>query len=173
MSHHIKFSWVYISNQLLPKKSLTLSRQRMIQYGQCTLSSTDNQPIFPAFTAPCWLHSRARNRGYVTCVAGIPIAGHNSTSGSCSCRNSTAARKQWGWNITHTLHYFVWCNSQFLEQLCSKSQILPHCTLLSNYKWFCKIPRVYSSKIHNKVCSVVGEQHCFEVTFCLPHNDWW
>ena len=145
MFHHTKFSWVYISNQLLHKEPLTLSRQWMIQYQHCTLSSKDNQAIVTAFTAPCWLHSRARNQGYVTCVARIPIAGHNSTSGSCSCRNSIAARNRWCWNITHIA--LLWCNSQFLEhkQLCSMSQILP-CQILSlNYKWFCKIPGVHSS----------------------------
>ena len=110
-------------------KNKWMNEQCMIQKGRSTLSSTDrhNQPICTAFTAPCWLHSRARNQGYVTCVASIPTAGRNSTSGSCSCRNSTAVRKRWRWNITHTLHYFVRCNSQFLEhkQLCSTLQILP------------------------------------------------
>lgn len=79
---------------------------------------------------------------------------------------------------SHTLHYFVQCNSQFLEhkKLFSTSQILSCRTLHLNYKRFGKSLRIHSSKIHNKSsglkrCSVVGEQHCFGVTFCVLHND--
>lgn len=150
MFHHIKFSWVYISNQLISKESLTLSRIDNAHYPPYTISlysqhllhlvgfipGQETKVMWPVWPGTPLLVITQHQEVVLVVTALLPRSNDAETS--------------------HTLYYFVRCNNQFLEhkQLCSTSQIVTCHTLRLNYKWFCKILRVHSSKAHNKVFRV-------------------